>query len=355
MQKKVIVGLSGGVDSAAAALLLKNEGFDLLGVTLKLFEKKGLSLDKNNACCNENDIKDAEDICKNLGIPHKVLDFGKSFKENVIDYFISSYKNGETPNPCVVCNRTVKFEELFREADRNGNALAATGHYARIGESNGRYYIMKGKDVSKDQSYVLYGLSQNFLSRTVFPLGCFSKSEIRELAKEAGIAVSGKKDSQDICFIPDGNYREFIEDYTGTKFKTGDFVLRDGTVIGTHSGIIGYTVGQRKGLGIASTEPYYVLSKNTETNTVTLGREQELYSKTFTVKNVNFMAIEKLESSIKLKIKTRYRQQEKSATVSPTDENTVRVEFGEAQKAITPGQSAVFYDGDVVVGGGIIV
>lgn len=356
MKEKVIVGLSGGVDSSVAAFLLKKQGFNVLGVTLKLFDTEELIINKENICCNKNDISDAKKLCENLGISHKVLDFGKSFKKNVIDYFISSYKCGETPNPCVICNRTVKFAELLAEADKNKNAFIATGHYAKIGYDNAskRYFIKKGTDEKKDQSYVLYGLGQELLSRIIFPLGDFSKDEIRNIAREAGISSFEKKDSQDICFIPEGDYVKFIKNYTGETFEKGNFISSDGKILGKHNGIIGYTIGQRKGLGISSEEPYYVLNKNISENTVILGREPELYSKRFTVKNVNFMPFECLETPIRLKVKTRYKQKEKEATIFPLDKKTVEIEFDEKQRAITPGQSAVFYDGDIVVGGGII-
>ena len=232
----------------------------------------------------------------------------------------------------------------------------ATGHYADIGFDAGsqRYYIKKGKDEKKDQSYVLYGLKQETLSKTIFPLGKYSKEEIREIAKEAKLPVFDKKDSQDICFIPDGNYVGFIEKYTGKKFEKGPFVSSDGKLLGTHNGIIGYTVGQRKGLGIAAEMPYYVLRKNIEQNSIVLGREEELYSKRFKIRDLNFMPFETLMSPIKLKVKTRYKQKEKDAILFPIDEKTAEAEFIEEQKAITPGQAAVFYDGDILLGGGII-
>lgn len=353
--KKVIVGMSGGVDSTAAALLLKEQGFNVTGITLKLFEKENIPFEKNNSCCDKNDISDAEKLCAELGIHHKVLDFGEDFAKNVICDFISAYEKGETPNPCVICNRTVKFAKLFEEADRSG-AMIATGHYANIGfdRASGRYYIMKGKDAKKDQSYMLYSLGQNILSRTVFPLGNFSKDEIRKLLRDAALFVSEKKDSQDICFIPDGDYVGFIKNYTGKDFPEGNFITEDGSVVGKHKGIIGYTVGQRKGLGISSEKPYYVLRKDAKQNAVVLGREEELYSSRFKVRNVNFMPFETLESPIRLKVRTRYKQKEQDALIFPEDENCVTVEFSEPQKAVTPGQSAVFYDGDIVVGGGII-
>ena len=355
MEKKVIIGLSGGVDSSAAALILKNLGYDVTGVTLKLFGNDGVFLNEETACIKQKDIDDAAEVCKTLGIKHEILDFNADFRKNVADYFVSAYIAGQTPNPCVVCNRTVKFDRLFAEAEKN-DAYIATGHYARMGfnEETGRYFIKKGLDETKDQSYVLYGLPQKTLCRLLFPLGEYSKDEIRELAKKAGLDVAAKKDSQDICFIPDGDYVSFIERYTGKKFMPGDFVLADGTKIGRHRGIVSYTVGQRKGLGISSEKPYYVIKKDAEKNTVVLGREEELYTKTFTVKNANFLPFEFPEKPFEASVRTRYKQKEKKAVIYPQADGKVTVELSEPQKAVTPGQSAVFYDGDILLGGGII-
>lgn len=355
MENRVIIGLSGGVDSSAAAMILKDRGYDVTGVTLKLFGCDGIFLNEESACVKQKDIDDAEKVCKTLGIKHKILDFGADFRKNVADYFVSSYISGLTPNPCVICNRTVKFDRLFAEAKKN-DAYIATGHYARTGfnEENGRYFIKKGLDEKKDQSYVLYGLGQETLSRLIFPLGEYSKDEIRALAEKAGLDVAAKKDSQDICFIPDGDYVSFIERYTGKKFEEGDFVLSDGTKIGRHRGIISYTVGQRKGLGISSEKPYYVIKKDAENNTVVLGREKELYTKTFTVKNTNFLPFEFPEKPFEASVRTRYKQKEKKAVIYPQKDGKVSVELSEPQKAVTPGQSAVFYDGDILLGGGII-
>lgn len=355
MEKTVIVGMSGGVDSAAAAFILKEKGFRVQGIFLDLYEKKDVDKNGDDSIGQEH-IDDVKKICDILNITYKISYYREEFKKNVIDYFINSYINGETPNPCVVCNKTIKFEKLLEETKTEKNAFLATGHYADIGFDAGsqRYYIKKGKDEKKDQSYVLYGLKQETLSKTIFPLGKYSKEEIREIAKEAKLPVFDKKDSQDICFIPDGNYVGFIEKYTGKKFEKGPFISSDGKLLGTHNGIIGYTVGQRKGLGIAAETPYYVLRKNIEQNSIVLGREEELYSKRFKIRDLNFMPFETLMSPIKLKVKTRYKQKEKDAILFPIDEKTAEAEFIEEQKAITPGQAAVFYDGDILLGGGII-
>lgn len=356
MEKKVIIGLSGGVDSSAAALLLKEQGYEVTGITLKLFGNDGIFLNEETACVKEKDIEDARNVCKNLGIRHELLDFGEDFKKNVVDYFVGAYLNGETPNPCVVCNRTVKFDRLFKEAVKT-DAHVATGHYARIGfnEETGRYYVRKGLDETKDQSYVLYGLSQEVLSRIIFPLGNYSKEEIRKVAQKAGLDVSAKKDSQDICFIPDGDYSAFIERYAKKLSAPGDFTLADGSKIGTHRGIVNYTVGQRKGLGIASERPYYVIKKDPIKNEVVLGRVEDLFKKRVTVANVNFMPFSFPEKPFEASVRTRYKQKEQKAVIYPEKDGKVTVEFSEPQKAPAPGQSAVFYDGDAVVGGGIIL
>ncbi len=351
---KVLVAMSGGVDSAVCAYLIKQQ-YSTKGATLRLHNACDEMQFGENSCCTSQDILDAKSVCDTIGIEHEVYDFGGQFKDIVITDFISSYESGSTPNPCVLCNRRIKFEELIRIAAKTGYNAIATGHYARIemGE-NGRYLLKKAIDEAKDQSYVLYSLTQYQLAHTLFPLGEMTKSEARELAEAQGFVNARKHDSQDVCFIPDGDYCSFIERTTNKKYERGNFIDLDGKILGTHNGIIKYTVGQRKGLGIAFGEPMYVIKKDSKNNTVTLGRNSDLFSNTLTVKNINLISIDALEAKMRVKVRIRYNQKEQPATIEPMENGRIRVVFDEPQRAITPGQSAVFYDGDVVVGGGII-
>ena len=345
----VLVAMSGGVDSAVAAHLIA-QAHNAVGVTMRLHTE-----DDKNSCCSEQDIKDAKKICDTLGIPHRVCDFAAQFRERVIADFIDAYRRGDTPNPCIVCNRTVKFNELLNLALFESMDAIASGHYANIEkDANGRYLLKKAKDLSKDQTYVLYSLSQQQLSHTLFPLGNMTKAEARELAEDLGFINARKRDSQDICFIPDGDYASFIERSTGETFKSGSFIDMSGKVLGQHEGIIKYTIGQRKGLGIAFGEPMYVCEKNARDNTVTLARNSELFKRELTASKINLIACDKIDAPIRAKAKIRYNQTEQPATVIQIDKDTIRVEFDEPQRAITRGQSVVLYDGDVVIGGGII-
>lgn len=351
---KVLVAMSGGVDSAVSAHLIKKE-HDALGVTMKLHDESDNLIYGENFCCSNQDIADAKSVCDIVGIPHEVHDFGGAFKECVIGDFINCYKNGSTPNPCVVCNRKIKFEELLKMALDRGYDAVATGHYARIEKrSDGRYLLKKALDSTKDQSYVLYSLTQHQLAHTIFPLGEMTKQEARDLAESFGFVNARKHDSQDICFVPDGNYVSFIERTTGETFKKGNFVDLNGKVLGTHEGIIKYTIGQRKGLGIAFGEPIYVVKKDVENNTVILGRNSDLFGTTLTASNINLISCERINSPMRVKAKIRYNQKEQPATVEQIDENRIKVTFDEPQRAITKGQSVVLYDDDIVVGGGII-
>lgn len=351
---KVIVAMSGGVDSAVSAFLISQK-HDALGVTMKLHDESDNLIYGENSCCSNQDIADAKSVCNIVGIPHEVHDFGAAFKECVIADFIDCYKNGSTPNPCVVCNKKIKFQELLKMAMKRGFDAVATGHYARIEKAeNGRYLLKKAVDLTKDQSYVLYSLTQDQLAHTLFPLGEMSKAEARDLAESIGFVNARKHDSQDICFIPDGNYVTFIEKTTGETFEKGNFVDINGNVLGVHDGIIKYTIGQRKGLGLALGEPMYVAKKNLEDNTVTLARNSELFATTLTAKNINLIAYESIPSPIRIKAKIRYNQKEQPATVEQIGEDRIKVVFDEPQRAITKGQSVVLYDEDIVVGGGII-
>lgn len=356
MQKKILIAMSGGVDSSAAAYLLSKDNNECKGITLKLFCAKDVGINSDNID-EDADIRDAKDICQRLGIEHEVLERCEKFKKCVIDNFVETYLDGRTPNPCIECNKHIKFSSVLEKADNDGFGYIATGHYCSIifDEASKRYLIKKAVDLSKDQSYVLYGLKQSTLSRTLFPLGGMTKSEVREIALESGFTNARKKDSQDICFIKDGNYREFLEFYTGKKPKCGDFILPDGTPIARHDGSPYYTIGQRKGLGIAWEHPLYVVSKNACDNTVTVGKEDLLFTNKVLVKDLNFIAMEKLTKSLRASAKLRYHQKESACTIHPVDENTVLLEFDTPQRAVTPGQAAVFYDGEYVVGGGTIV
>jgi len=341
---KVLVAMSGGVDSSTAILKLKEAGFDCYGVTMKLLPGEN------------KDIADAAAVSERLGIPHSVLALEEKFRRDVICPFIRSYEAGETPNPCIDCNRHLKFGTLLEEAARLGCDAIATGHYARVerdGES-GLYCLRKAADPEKDQSYVLWTLTQEQLSRVLFPLGEMTKPEVRAMAEEAGLLNAGRRDSQDICFIPDGDYAAFITGETGKTYPEGDFVTGDGLVLGRHKGLIRYTVGQRRGLGLALPSPLYVSEKRPADNTVVLCPDGALYKDTLTARDVNWISGEWPDVPVRVFAKVRYRHREEPATVYPGADGTCRVVFDEPQRALTPGQSVVFYDGEYVLGGGII-
>lgn len=351
---KILIAMSGGVDSAVSALLLSKNN-DALGVTMKLHDETDSAVYGENSCCSEKDIADARSVCNSLGIPHEVHNFGAAFRQCVIKDFIDSYKVGITPNPCVVCNRLIKFNALMNLALDRGFDAIATGHYARIEQrEDGRYLLKKAIDLSKDQSYVLYTLTQDQLSHTIFPLGEMTKAEAREIAERTGFTNARKHDSQDICFIPDGDYVNFIERTTGEHFARGNFIDKQGNILGTHEGIIKYTIGQRKGLGLALGEPMYVCSKSIEENTVTLAKNEDLFARELTAHQINLISCDSIPSPIKIKAKIRYNQKEQPATAVQIAPDRIKIIFDEPQRAITSGQSVVMYDGDIVVGGGII-
>ena len=347
---KCLVAMSGGVDSSVAAYLSKKRGFDTIGVTLKLNNNSYIS----NELSDCDDISLAKQVCDTLNIEHKLINYCPDFEKNVIDRFVNGYLTGETPNPCVDCNRYIKFPKMFDVANELGAEYIATGHYATIEKSGDRFLLKKGAFDMKDQSYVLYSLTQSQLSRIKFPIGDLKKEDVRAIASEMNFSNSDKPDSQDICFIKDGDYVSYIENRLNKKFEEGDFVDKNGVFIAKHKGIISYTIGQRKGLGIASTEPYYVIGKDIENNRVILGRMNDQFCDGMTVKDVNFILFDRLESEYKCSVKIRYKHKETPATLIPLDDGRVKVVFDDPQKAVTKGQSAVFYNGDYVVGGGKI-
>ena len=340
--------MSGGVDSSVAADIIKSQGYETAGAIMSLFGDEGSG--------KPEDIADAKRVADSLNIPFYVFELGDDFKKYVISDFVEAYKNGLTPNPCIVCNKHIKFGSFIKKADELGFDYIATGHYAKVefNETTGRYVVKKANDETKDQSYMLWTLSQEQLSRVLLPLGGLSKDDARNVAREAGFDNADKHDSQDICFVPDGEYAAFIERWCGTKFPKGEFVNKAGEFIAEHKGLINYTIGQRKGLGIAAPAPYYVLKKDAETNKVILGSNDDLFLDTLEATDVNFISINKLTEPLKVKAKVRYKQKETEATIYPLENGDVKVVFDQPQRAITPGQSVVFYDGDTVLGGGII-
>ncbi len=352
---KVLVGMSGGVDSSAAAKLLLDDGHDVTGVTLKLFEPSDIKDDIRKSG-SLSDVQDAKSVAEKLGFEHIVLDLREQFHCDVMSYFIDTYLNGGTPNPCIECNKKIKFGKMLEEAEKLGFDCIATGHYAKrvFDEKTGKYQLIRPSDRSKDQTYVLYGLTQYQLSKTLFPLGEYSKSQIREIAQNAGLINSKKPDSQDICFVPDGDYAGFICRNSDAVIKEGDFLNTSGEKIGTHKGVIHYTIGQRKGLGISLGKPAYVTDKDALKNTVTIGNNEDLFKVEIEVGNLNWISGETLTEPINVTAKTRYSQNEAEAEVIPIDENNARVVFRSPQRAPAKGQAAVFYNGDILLGGGTI-
>ncbi len=348
MGEKCFVAVSGGVDSAVALALLKEQGFDVEGVTMQVFGKE---LVPN---CNDNEADDAKKLCERMSVPHHLINLKEQFRQAVIGNFISAYEKGETPNPCVVCNKHLKFGALADYAFEKGASIYATGHYVRTAVCGDRRVILRAADLNKDQSYVLWSLTAEQVSRFRAPLGEFDKARVREIAEDLGLEVAHKGDSQDICFIPDGDYRGFLNRVAPKSDEQGDFVHKSGKVLGRHLGQRSYTIGQRKGLGIAFTEPLYVIGRDMEKNRIILGSNEDLFTTRFVLREASFSALDYPKSDFGCQVRIRYRAPYVDCTVHPLGEGVLEVETSEPVRAVTPGQSAVFYDGDTLLGGGII-
>lgn len=354
--KTVVVGMSGGVDSSVAAWLLKKQGYNVIGVTMQIWQAEDAqTVENEGGCCGLSAVDDARRVAHQLDIPYYVMNFRKEFQRDVIDYFVKEYRAGRTPNPCIACNRYVKWESLLQKSLAIGADYIATGHYARIKQlPNGRYTICHSESARKDQTYALYNLTQDQLAHTLFPVGEFEKDRIREFAEEAGLQVAHKPDSQEICFVSDGDYASFIEQETGELEKPGNFVSLDGKVLGTHKGIGHYTVGQRKGLGIALGEPAFVVEIRPETNEVVLGKGKDVFTDHLSARMVNHMAVDHFEDGQQVMAKIRYNHGGAKAVIRNTSEDYFELEFPEPVRAVTPGQAVVLYDGENVLGGGTI-
>lgn len=354
--KKALIAMSGGVDSSIAALLTCKTGEECLGITLKLYHNEDIGMDRQKTCCSLDDIEDARAVCRKLGIRFYVFNFVDCFKETVIDHFTESYLRGCTPNPCMDCNKYLKFGKLMQRMKEIQMDYVVTGHYARTeyDEERGRYLLKKGKDRKKDQSYVLYMLTQEQLAHIKFPLGEYTKEEVRKIAEENGFLNAKKRDSQDICFVPEGDYAKTIELVTGKKSVPGEFVDLNGNILGQHKGIIHYTIGQRRGLNLAGRERLYVTEISPEDNRVILGTDRDLYKSELIAEQVNLISCEKIAAPIHVMAKVRYRQPEQPALAWQSEDGKLHVRFDCPQRAITKGQAVVLYDDELVIGGGVI-
>ena len=348
--------MSGGVDSSVAALLTKESGDECIGATMKLYNNEDIGVHREKTCCSLDDVEDARSVAYQMDMPYYVFNFTADFRTEVMDRFVEAYENGCTPNPCIDCNRYLKFDKMFHRMQEIGYDYIVTGHYARVeyDENRGRYLLKKAVDDTKDQSYVLYMLTQEQLAHVKLPLGGLRKDQVRVIAEEHGFINARKHDSQDICFVPDGDYAKFIEKYTGKKTPEGDFVDKEGNYIGRHKGIIHYTIGQRRGLGIPAASRLYVCEISPKTNTVVLGDNADLFSSELEADSVNLISVDNLSEPKRVTAKIRYRHKEQPATAWQTPDGILHVKFDEPQRAITKGQAVVMYDGDEVVGGGVI-
>ena len=355
-KKTVVVGMSGGVDSSVAACLLKKQGYDVIGVTMQIWQKEDTcTVEHEGGCCGLSAVNDARRVAEQLDIPYYVMNFRKEFEENVIRYFVREYREGRTPNPCIACNRYVKWESLLQKSLALGADYIATGHYAKIRQlENGHYTLLRSDAKGKDQTYALYNLTQEQLAHTLFPLGEYDKTQVRELAEEAGLRVANKPDSQEICFVPDNDYAGFIERETGVKEEVGNFVSTSGEILGQHKGIGHYTIGQRKGLGIAFGEPMFVVEIRAHANEVVLGRGEEVFASHLTARKVNYMAVSGFTAGQEGTAKIRYNDSGARAVISDVGEDFFSLTFASPVRAVTTGQAVVLYDGAYVLGGGTI-
>lgn len=351
--KKALIAMSGGVDSSVAAYLMLQAGYECMGATMRLHNTEEAIREKS--CCSLEDVEDARAVARTLGIPYYVFNFSEDFDRQVIDRFVCAYEHGQTPNPCIDCNRFLKFDRMYRRAKELGLDYVVTGHYARIEQdANGRFLLKKGLTADKDQSYVLYSLTQDQLAHTCFPLGNLTKQEVRSIAQQQGFINAKKRDSQDICFVPDGDYAAFIRRYTGKDYPAGPFVSLNGEVLGQHRGLICYTVGQRRGLNVAVGKPIYVKALRPEENQVVLAENDQLYSSTVIASDFNWIAFDAPDAPIRVCARARYHHPEQPATAEVLPDGRVKVTFDTPQRALTCGQAVVLYDGDTVVGGGTI-
>ena len=350
---KALIAMSGGVDSSVTAYIMKQKGYDCIGVTFIMFDKTD-EVFGFDADAIHNDVNDAKAVCDKIGIPFVVEDVSAQFRKHVIDNFIKTYEKGGTPNPCVECNKHIKFEILNEVAEKYGCDTIVTGHYAKTDSENGRYYIKKADDLKKDQSYFLYSLSQEQLKKVQFPLSEITKETAREIAENNGFINARKKDSQDVCFISNGDYSSFIRRETGKQYPHGKFIDNDGNIVGKHNGMINYTIGQRKGLGLAMGTPVYVKHKDIKSNSITVSDNDGLFQSEIYIEDFNFMALESLQDKIRCTVKIRFNHIGASATAEQIDDNAIKIVFDSPQRAPAKGQSAVLYDGDIILGGGII-